>query len=121
MQLMATTGTEGGECQGLGWIPGKVVRLEPTETDRRIPHVGWNSLDIRDDHPLLTGIAQGSDVYFVHSYHMVCDNDGDVVATTPYCGATTAIMGKDHMMGVQFHPEKSHKIGLKLLRNFLAM
>jgi len=121
MQLMAARGTEGGESEGLGWIPGTVARLVPTERDRRIPHVGWNALALVREHPLLAGIPEGSDFYFVHSYRLECDREDDVLATTDYCGDTAAVVGLGHVVGVQFHPEKSQKVGLQLLSNFLAM
>lgn len=120
MQLLATTGTEGGRHDGLGWIGGTVVRIEPTAEDPRVPHVGWNEVDPVQEHPLLDGIAAGADCYFVHSYRVACDDPSHVVATTPYAGGVTAIVGRDNIAGVQFHPEKSQRVGAALLRNFLA-
>ncbi len=120
MQLLATVGLEGGETPGLGWIPGEVRRFVPTQQDRRIPHVGWNEVIPNGDDPLFAGITPGADFYFVHSYHFSYSSPDDVVATTPYCGGFASIVGRDNIRAVQFHPEKSQRVGLQLLRNFLA-
>lgn len=120
MQLLATTGHEGGCTEGLGWVPGVVQRLEPTATDRRVPHMGWNEVHPARDSALLAGIPEGADFYFVHSYHLACGKD-DVVATTPYCGGFTSAVERGTVFGVQFHPEKSQRHGLALLRNFLSI
>jgi glutamine amidotransferase len=121
MQLLATTGTEGGACDGLGWFPAAVERLAPTEQHaERIPHVGWNEVDPVGDQPLFRSIAPGTDFYFVHSYHVHCE-PGDAAATTPYCGGFTSALHADNIHAVQFHPEKSQHAGLALLRNFLEL
>jgi glutamine amidotransferase len=121
MQLMATTGIEYGEHAGLDWIKGKVVRLKPADPDLKIPQIGWNDLKTPPDpHPVLAGVGVGTDVYFVHSYHFVAQRDADVLARIDYGGPVTAAVGRDNMVGVQFHPEKSQAAGLKLLSNFLA-
>lgn len=121
MQLLATTGNEGGTTKGLGWLDGEVIRLEATEVDRRIPHVGWNEVVGVPGSSLLDGIPAGADFYFVHSYHFRCAAPSDALATTPYCGGFTSVVGRRNVHGVQFHPEKSQRHGLRLLQNFLAM
>ncbi len=131
MQLMATRGFEHGAHDGLGWIAGEVVKLAPTGggTNGRpykVPHMGWNELDVHvPDHPLLAGIASGVHMYFVHSYHIRCKNEADVLATTDYGGLVTAMVARDNFAGVEFHPEKSQAVidndaGLRLITNFLT-
>jgi len=119
MQLLADSGTEGGEASGLGLIPGRVLRLQATDDEPRIPHVGWNEIHLRGVHRIFSEIDDHTDFYFVHSYHFLADNQDNVLATTPYCGGFTSVIGKGNIVGVQFHPEKSSKIGFRLLRNFL--
>jgi len=120
MQLMATTGIEYGKHAGLDWIKGKVVRLTPADADLKIPQIGWNDLQTPADlHPVLNEVGAGTDVYFVHSYHFVADRVNDVLARVDYGGPVVAAIGRDNMVGVQFHPEKSQAAGLKLLSNFL--
>jgi glutamine amidotransferase len=122
MQLLAQTGLEHGETPGLGWIDGSVVRIQPDDLQLKIPHMGWNNLELRRNHPLIGDIptgADGLDAYFVHSYHFRPSNHEDVIATTDYGGALTAIVGRDTIVGVQFHPEKSQTMGLRLISNFL--
>ncbi|TCK29968.1 glutamine amidotransferase [Ancylobacter aquaticus] len=122
LQLMATRGLEHGETAGLGWIEGDVVKIEPADAALKIPHMGWNSLDVARPHPLLDGIPTGEDgldAYFVHSYNLNAARPGDVIATTSYGGAITAMVGRDNIAGTQFHPEKSQRLGLALLANFL--
>jgi len=121
MQLMATTGHEGGVTQGLGWIDGAVVKLEPKGEEHRIPHIGWNNIEIVRESPLFKDIAPERDFYFVHSYHIKCTNLGQVLTRTPYAGGFVSAVGYDHVFGVQFHPEKSQKAGFQVLRNFLAV
>jgi glutamine amidotransferase len=121
MQLLATKGTEAGGADGLGLIPATVERLEPTATEQRIPHVGWNEVTPAVDHPLFTGIEPTSDFYFVHSFHVCCDDPDDVVATTPYVGGFASAVSRGTVHGVQFHPEKSQQAGFALLRNFLLL
>lgn len=123
MQLMATRGLEFGVTKGLGWIAGEVRALEPANPALKIPHMGWNTLNVKQSHPLLNGIATGPHglhAYFVHSYHLVASSPGDVIAETNYGGPVTAIVGRDNLVGTQFHPEKSQTLGLKLLANFLS-
>lgn len=122
LQLMATRGLEHGVTQGLGWIEGDVVKIEPTDPALKIPHMGWNSLDVARPHPILDGIPTGEDgldAYFVHSYHLNAARPGDVIATSDYGGKITALVGRDNIAGTQFHPEKSQRLGLALLANFL--
>jgi len=121
MQLLASLGYEGGEAAGLGWIEGDVRRLVPTEQDKRIPHVGWNEVVPSTSSPLFEGMDPGVDFYFVHSYHFVCRSEDDVAAMTPYCGGFTSAVARGNVYAVQFHPEKSQRHGLQLLRNFLAL
>lgn len=117
MQLMMTIGEEGGMNQGLGLIPGKVSRLQP-EGRLRVPHVGWNLLEIQRPHPVFEGIKKGRDFYFVHSYATQCNSPEDVLGTTDYGGKVTAVIGRANVIGFQFHPEKSQVNGLKLIENF---
>ena len=120
MQLMAGVGREFGDHPGLGWIPGEVVALKPEDAALKIPHMGWNELDFGEKtHPVLDGIEAGSHAYFVHSYGMRCADDGHVLASVDYGGAVTAMVGRDNMVGTQFHPEKSQRTGLRFIANFL--
>ena len=121
MQLLADTGHEGGATKGLGLIHGEVRRLEAQSLDERVPHVGWNEVFPLIECPLFTAIPSGADFYFVHSYHFVPQEEGQFVAYVPYCGRTAAAVGVGNVWGVQFHPEKSSRAGIQLLRNFLAM
>jgi imidazole glycerol-phosphate synthase subunit HisH len=123
MQLMAERGREYEVTQGLGWIAGEVDRIAPDDPALKIPHMGWNTLNARKPHPLLDGIPlgpQGLHGYFVHSYHLKATDSSDLVAEADYGGAVTAIVGRDSMVGTQFHPEKSQRLGLRLIANFLA-
>lgn len=120
MQLLADEGDEVEVTQGLGLVRGRVERIVPMLPDERVPHVGWNEVDHRDD-PLFAGIPSGSDFYFVHSFRFMAAKEQDVLATVPYGGQTVAAIGDGPVMGVQFHPEKSSRVGLQLLRNFLAL
>lgn len=122
-QLMASQGLEHVVTDGLGWIRGEVRVLEPSDHSLKIPHMGWNTLDVRRPHPLLAGLPTGTTglhAYFVHSYHLVPVDRGDVIAETDYGGAVTAMVGRDNMVGTQFHPEKSQRLGLGLIGNFLS-
>jgi glutamine amidotransferase len=122
MQLMAERGREYQVVDGLGWIAGEVDRITPADPSLKIPHMGWNTLDPRRPHPLLDGIAvgpQGLHAYFVHSFHLKAQERSDLVAEADYGGPVTAIVGRDTMVGTQFHPEKSQRLGLKLIANFL--
>jgi imidazole glycerol-phosphate synthase subunit HisH len=124
MQLLATVGKEFGDHPGLGWIAGEVVKIAPPESSNgsgalKIPHMGWNELRIAQRHKLLEGIENGDHAYFVHSYQFVPTLPDDLLATTDYGGALTAMIGNENIAGTQFHPEKSQATGLKLLANFL--
>ncbi len=122
MQLMSSRGLEKTITNGLGWIKGDVVEMTPDDPDLKVPQIGWNTLDLVRPHPLFDGIptgAEGLHAYFVHSYHLAATNPGDVIATTNYGGPMTAFVGRDNMAGAQFHPEKSQKLGLALIANFL--
>lgn len=120
MQLLATEGTEGGRIKGLGLISGTVRRLTPDDGTLRIPHIGWNDVDLVRQSCLFDGVEAPRDFYFVHSYAMTCDDPQDVVARTSYGDGFVAAVERANVFGVQFHPEKSQKLGFQLLRNFLA-
>jgi len=122
MQLMAERGREYEVTEGLGWIRGEVDKIAPSDPSLKIPHMGWNTLNARKVHPLLDGIALGANglhAYFVHSYQLKPAQPSDLVAEADYGGAVTAIVGRDNLVGTQFHPEKSQKLGLALIANFL--
>jgi imidazole glycerol-phosphate synthase subunit HisH len=122
MQLMAERGREYEVTPGLGWIPGEVDRIAPSNPALKIPHMGWNTLDARRPHPLLDGIAlgpQGLHAYFVHSFHLKPAERSDLIAEADYGGPVTAVVGRDTVVGTQFHPEKSQRLGLRLIANFL--
>ena len=119
MQLMATWGREHGDHRGFDWIAGEVVALAPADESLKIPHMGWNQLNLTRPHPVFEGIAEGAHAYFVHSYGFTCADDSQVVATAEYSGPLTAAVGRDNLIGTQFHPEKSQATGLALITNFL--
>jgi glutamine amidotransferase len=123
MQLMATRGLEFEVTEGLDWIPGEVRAITPSDPALKIPHMGWNTLTELRHHALLDGIATGNSgahAYFVHSFHLAATNRNDVVAETEYGGPVTALVARDNVAGTQFHPEKSQRLGLKLIGNFLT-
>jgi glutamine amidotransferase len=122
LQLMASRGLEHGVTPGLGWVEGEVTAITPSDPSLKIPHMGWNTLKLQRKHALFDGIATGEgglNAYFVHSYHLVASDRDALVATTDYGGEVTAFVAKDNMAGSQFHPEKSQKLGLSLIANFL--
>jgi imidazole glycerol-phosphate synthase subunit HisH len=122
MQLMAERGREYATTEGLGWIAGDVRRISPRDSELKIPHMGWNTLTERRPHPLFAGIPLGPDglhAYFVHSYHLRVADSADLVADSDYGGPVTALVARDNYAGTQFHPEKSQKLGLALIANFL--
>ena len=119
MQLMADRGREFETVEGLGWISGEVVAIEPRDPALKIPHMGWNEIEPSASHPLLAGFEAGTHAYFVHSYHFRLDDDADLVAVTDYGGPLAAIIGHDNLVGTQFHPEKSQEAGLRVIGNFL--
>jgi glutamine amidotransferase len=119
MQLMATRGLEHGVHQGLGWIEGEVRAIDGAGL--KVPHMGWNDLRMRTaGHPVLAAIEPGDHAYFVHSYQLVPADPTDVLAEVDYGGPIVAAVGRDNMIGTQFHPEKSQAVGLRLIANFLA-
>lgn len=120
MQLMAGLGREHGDHTGLGWIAGEAAALEPNDPTLKIPHMGWNDLEpARPDHPLFAGLPAGRNFYFVHSYAFRCRHAEEVLATVDYGGPVVAVVGRDNLVGTQFHPEKSQANGLRLITNFL--
>ena len=139
MQLMATRGLEHGEHEGFGWIEGEVTAIdaerrfrgnEPADGNEsvngsgpalKIPHMGWNDVVLdQADHPVFAGLQNGSHAYFVHSYQMICSRQENLLAHVDYGGSITAAVGRDNLVGTQFHPEKSQTVGLKLIGNFLS-
>ncbi len=122
MQLLATQGKEHVTTPGLNWIAGDVEKIAPRDESLKIPHMGWNTLDLIREHPVLERLPlgdKGRHAYFVHSYHLNATSEGDVIARADYGGPLTAIVAKDTMFGTQFHPEKSQRFGLALIANFL--
>jgi len=122
MQLLASRGLEHGVTEGLGRIPGEVRLVTPADPALKVPHMGWNTMERRRDHPLIDGIALGPDglhAYFLHAYHLVVEDPADVIAIADYGGPVTAIVAHGNVAGTQFHPEKSQRLGLALIANFL--
>jgi glutamine amidotransferase len=122
MQLMSTRGLEKTVTDGFDWIPGDVVEIKPSNPALKIPQIGWNTLDLKNPHPLFDGIPTGPDglhAYFVHSYQLAASNQEDVIAVTDYGGSVTAAVARGNKAGTQFHPEKSQTLGLALIANFL--
>jgi glutamine amidotransferase len=121
MQLLAERGEEGGDAEGLGLIGGFVMRMAPSPSSLRIPHVGWNGIRITRDHALLRGIEDGTDFYFVHSFKFLPADPEDTLAVTDYGGDFVSVVARGPVFGVQFHPEKSSRPGFRLLKNFLSI
>lgn len=122
MQLLAERGREYEVTEGLGWIAGEVDRITPDNPDLKIPHMGWNTLNVARPHKLVEGLnlgPQGLHAYFVHSYELKVAQHSDLLAEAEYGGPLTAIVARDNIVGTQFHPEKSQKLGLALIANFL--
>jgi glutamine amidotransferase len=120
MQLMATRGVEHGNHEGFGWIPGEVVALRPADAALKVPHMGWNDLILdRPDHRVMGGVETGDHAYFVHSYRFACADSAHEIAHADYGGPVAAVIGRDNLIGTQFHPEKSQSTGLKLIARFL--
>ena len=122
MQLMASRGLEKQTTEGLGWIPGDVQKIAPRDESLKIPHMGWNTLEMLAEHPVLERLPlgdKGLHAYFVHSYQLNATDEANVLARADYGGAITAIVGRETMIGTQFHPEKSQRFGLALIANFL--
>ena len=122
MQLMAEHGREYETVDGLGWIKGVVEKITPQDEHLKVPHMGWNTLDVQREHPVLEKLPLGENgrhAYFVHSFHLNAAEAADVVARADYGGPVTAVVARDTMFGTQFHPEKSQRLGLALIHNFL--
>jgi len=119
MQLMARAGFEYREVAGLGWIDGDVRAIAPADPALKVPHMGWNDLVIDQPHPVLDGLKTGDHAYFVHSYQMEMADPSQLIAHCDYGGSVTAIVGRDTLVGTQFHPEKSQAAGLRLIANWL--
>ncbi len=119
MQLMASWGREYEDTQGLDWVSGDVIRITPQDGSLKVPHMGWNDLILDGTHPVFDGIKTGDHAYFVHSYHMVVSEPDQRLAHVDYGGDVTAVIGRDNMVGLQFHPEKSQAAGLRMIANFL--
>ena len=117
MQLLATEGKEKGNHKGLGWIKGKVIKIKKNKKIK-IPHMGWNTVKVISKHPILK--RKKFESYFVHSYNFICRDKKNIIATCDYQQKITAIIGKENIIGTQFHPEKSQKIGLEILKNFVS-
>lgn len=122
MQLLATRGLEKSTTNGLNWIEGDVREMKPADPTLKIPQIGWNTIELKHNHPVFNDIATGEHglhAYFVHSYMFDVKNSADILATTSYGGTVTAAVARDNIVGTQFHPEKSQRLGLKLITNFL--
>ena len=119
MQLMAERGLEFEIVDGFGWIAGEVVAIEPNDPTLKIPHMGWNELTPRGDHPVLAGLPAGTHVYFVHGFELYPSDPANVLAETDYGGPIVAVVGRDNLIGTQFHPDKSQGAGLLFIANFL--
>ena len=119
MQMLATTGHEYEETAGFGWIAGDIRKITPADPALKVPHMGWNDLIIDTPHPVLAGMETGEHAYFVHSYAMDVANPAERLAHVDYAGDITAIVGRDNIIGMQFHPEKSQDAGLRMIGNFL--
>ncbi len=120
MQLMASKGHEYRETDGLDWIAGDVVRIEPSNHALKVPHMGWNDLVLESRHSVFEGVKSGDHAYFVHSYHFRVTDPAQRLAYVDYGQEVTAVIGRDTMVGMQFHPEKSQDVGLRMIGNFLT-
>ena len=119
MQMLASRGHEYRLTEGFGWIPGDVVRIKPKDRTLKVPHMGWNDLIVERTHPVLDGLTTGDHAYFVHSFHFRVTDPAHRLAFCDYGGPITAVVGRDTILGTQFHPEKSQAAGLRLIGNFL--
>ena len=119
MQMLADIGHEYRDTPGLGWIGGEIDLIRPSEPGLKVPHMGWNDLQLRGTHPVLDGIATGDHAYFVHSWQFHPKDPAHLLADVDYGGSVTAIVGRDNIVGTQFHPEKSQAVGLRIIENFL--
>ncbi|WP_299621479.1 imidazole glycerol phosphate synthase subunit HisH [uncultured Tateyamaria sp.] len=120
MQLMATMGREYSDTPGLDWVGGAVVPITPSDPALKVPHMGWNDLVLDAPHTVFDGVTTGDHTYFVHSYHFEVADPALRLAHVDYGGDVTAVVGRDTMLGMQFHPEKSQDVGLRMIRNFLT-
>ncbi|NNK79544.1 MAG: imidazole glycerol phosphate synthase subunit HisH, partial [Litoreibacter sp.] len=120
MQMLASWGREYEDTPGFGWIDGEIVHITPSDPRMKVPHMGWNDLQITGEHPVLDGVATGDHAYFVHSYHFKVTDPAHRLAHVDYGGEITAIVGRDNLIGTQFHPEKSQRTGLRIIANFLG-
>lgn len=120
MQLMCSVSEEDGVHEGLNWFSARVVRFLP-DTDLSVPHMGWNGVDFERNDPILSSLDSGGDAYFVHSYHVHCNDPTDVLASTEYGLRFHSMIQRDNVRGIQFHPEKSQEFGLEIIRNYLVM
>lgn len=119
MQMLADEGLEYRPTPGFGWIGGRVERIIPADPALKVPHMGWNDLQVRRPHPILAGIPEAAHAYFVHSWQFRVADPADLVASVDYGGPVTAVVARDNIVGLQFHPEKSQRAGLQMLGNFL--
>ena len=119
MQMMATCGHEHGYHEGFNWIKGDVKIMEPNDKNLKIPHMGWNNLNILNSHPVFDNINENDHVYFVHSYHFEVENNNNLLASVDYGGKVTAAVAHENIIGTQFHPEKSQSVGLQVIKDFL--
>ncbi|SMO66496.1 imidazole glycerol phosphate synthase subunit HisH [Ruegeria faecimaris] len=120
MQLMASKGHEYTDTDGLGWVAGDVVQIAPSDRSLKVPHMGWNDLVLESEHPVFAGVKSGDHAYFVHSYHFRVSDPAQRLAYVDYGQDVTAVIGRDTMVGMQFHPEKSQDVGLRMIGNFLT-
>lgn len=120
-QLIADSGDEGGQADGLGLVPGTIKKFQQTEKKERIPHIGWNEVTIVQPDDIFTGVPDHTDFYFVHSYYFDPKDQQSVIGTTPYCGSFASVIKNKNVYGTQFHPEKSQRAGFTILKNFLAL
>lgn len=120
LQLVGEVGFEFGENAGLGWIKGSVRQIDTTASELKLPHIGWNTISMLKESPLLKGIKPQAEFYFLHSFQLVCSDSSDIVATTEYGEAITVVIQRGNIFATQFHPEKSQESGLKILENFMA-
>ncbi|MCR9147994.1 MAG: imidazole glycerol phosphate synthase subunit HisH [Rhodobacteraceae bacterium] len=119
MQMLADEGLEYAPTPGFGWIPGTVGPIQPADPSMKVPHMGWNDLQITQAHPVLDGLKTGDHAYFVHSYHVRVTDPAHLIAHVDYGEPVTAVIGRDNIVGTQFHPEKSQSTGLRIISNFL--
>ncbi|WBU52482.1 imidazole glycerol phosphate synthase subunit HisH [Paracoccus sp. SCSIO 75233] len=120
MQMLADLGHEYRETAGLGWIGGEIEAIRPADASLKVPHMGWNDLQLRGTHPVLGGVRDGDHAYFVHGWQFHTADQSHLLADVDYGGPVTAVVGRDNIIGTQFHPEKSQAVGLRIIANFLS-